>query len=1150
VGDITPPTDAQQSPGSGIRIYSRTLLYSVALALSLAVLAVAAALAWDRMNLVIDNVQRRAYVGQLEVLKNSRLKLIYSLEQTARLHSRLLSEQRQPDACDAGMADGADSAGILFPGELGAMPRAGSKNATPAPPILNTLSILGDTGCPSRERMLQKLSRSLASSVESLWDYPEISSYTFDPEGRFLAHGVRPAHDESTSRAAIQDEIAAATAHFQPGMRHLRETAPTSSLPFLAGVRRQADTGNRVLSIGAPIYSGKDRLFAVTAIDIERSAFDKIFMPAGRLPGFFVFDASHATAPVLLNDIGAGERALVQSIFKHWRFIHAAAHDLSVIEIGRRFYFVEAVGGTPWVAVYGFDFGDVLMRSESLWIGFSMFGTLLLLWGGVYLVNRYVLAPLSLASQRIVASEELNRTIIATAPVGLCMLDLQTAQTLLSNDLARTYARRWGRRPDLARSILDAYDAIVGQDAPARDSNTVLYTELPAPQEIGAPPLLAAFSHVRYQEREVLLCGLSDVTMHKEAEAMLQQARRNADEANEAKSMFLATISHEIRTPLHGAMGNLELLEKTNLSPSQRSTINTISRAFFSLLQIINNVLDLSKAGAGQLHLSADIVDLVGLLEDVALTFAPCIAKKEVQFLCLIDSRLPKKIHGDEARLRQIFNNLLSNAVKFTGNGKIVMRADLSALEAGDCAFTVQIADSGIGISERGRSKLFMPFQQANNAIAGTFGGTGLGLSLVKNLCDAMGGAIEVDSRQHHGASFTVSLKLPVFDSTEQNAEEIAAKPLANVAVALCCDDPLWRRHLCLQLESGGATVFEAGAGADATPIHCDTLLIACQDGQEKIYLPQLAVYPRARHVMLTPLGPLPPEQRAGCIRISALSQRGLLPAVNPAFNVMHSWGHIVPPPHENEATRAIEPGDEARRRSDAICTSADRAERSAAAPYATAFNILLVEDDLVNVTLAQQQLAMLGYTDIALARNGQEALEKCGKQAFQLILTDQFMPEMDGNRLAAALREQAYPATIIMVTASRPSPVDRKNLDAVLLKPVSLEQLRNVLSCHCPPLQAAAPPTGQAILWNAFMQDYPDTIGALESALRTNNQAQCLRQLHKLKGALEILRQPLAKQVAALERLSMTTPIAELTDAYHALQQALDRLITPVRPE
>jgi CheY-like chemotaxis protein len=321
-------------------------------------------------------------------------------------------------------------------------------------------------------------------------------------------------------------------------------------------------------------------------------------------------------------------------------------------------------------------------------------------------------------------------------------------------------------------------------------------------------------------------------------------------------------------------------------------------------------------------------------------------------------------------------------------------------------------------------------------------------------------------------------------------------------------------------------------------PIHCDTLLIACQDGQEEIYLPQLAVYPRARHVMLTPLGPLPPEQRAGRIRISALSQRGLLPAVNPAFNVRH------------EAIRTIEPGDEARRRSDAICTSADPAGRDATAPHATAFNILLVEDDLVNVTLAQQQLAMLGYTDIALARNGREALEKCGKQAFQLILTDQFMPEMDGNRLAAALREQAYPAAIIMVTASRPSPVDRKNLDAVLLKPVSLEQLRNVLSCHCPPLQAAAPPTGQAVLWNAFIEDYPDTIGALESALRTNDKAQCLQQLHKLKGALEILRHPLAKQVAALERLSMTTPIAELTDAHQALRQALDRLITPVRPE
>ena len=1143
---------------SCVPAYNRSLLYAVALALSFAVLTVSAALAWDQMNLVIDNVQRRNYVEQLDTLKNNQRKLIYSLHQIARLHSRLLIQSHKNGRCDTG---------IVFPGELNRMQGA-EANANAAPFITTTLD---DTGCASDLPLLRKLSRSLTFSIHNLWNYPEISNYTFDLKGRFLAQSGPSTDAMPISKGDIRNNIASVTAPLQPGIQYLRQTAETSALPFFTGIHRRADGADEVLSIGVPIYD-KDRLFAITAIDIERRAFNKVFMPSGRLPGFFVFDTSRPS-PILLNSIAAGERPLVQSILTHWHSINTIAHDLSVTAIGHCFYLAETIAGTPWVAVYSFNFGDILAVSESLWmwIGFSMFGTLLLLWSGIYLVNRYMLVPLFMASQRIAASEELNRTIIATAPVGLCMVDLRTIQLLLANDLARSYAERWGQRPDLARSILDAYNAIAGPNATA-DRNDVQYTELPTPQDIKAPPLLAAFSHVRYQERDVLLCGLSDISVHKEAEAMLQQARQSADEANSAKSMFLATISHEIRTPLHGAMGNLELLENTCLSPSQHSTIGTINRAFFSLLQIINNVLDLSKAGTGQLHLSTDVFNPVALLEDVALTFAPCIAKKNVQFFCLLDGRLPNRLHGDEARLRQIFNNLLSNAVKFTSSGKIVMRADLSDLQADDCAFTVQIIDSGIGISAGDQEKLFKPFQQANHTIAGTFGGTGLGLSLVKNLCDAMGGAIEVNSRPDEGACFTVSLKLPVSNLIKEHAgkktsdaeakaevkteikAEMPTQALANVTIALCCNDPLWHQHLCRQLEASGATVHAIAIATDVTPevaiaaqmpatvIHYDTVLIACQNNQEAIYLPLLMHYPHSRRVLLTPLGPLPPEQQAACIRVSALSQHDLLLAVNPAVD-------LAPPllacPLSSEQKAK---SDEISKRSYPPHKIQNVSTNAVVANDAEMLNILLVEDDSVNVALAQQQLAVLGYKHIDLAHNGQEALEKCSEQAYQIILTDQFMPEMDGNHLAATLRQKAYPATIIMVTASRPSPKDRENLDAVLLKPVSLEQLRNALSCHCLPstpiAPTSAPTSSQIILWNAFLQDYTSAMDTLELASREGNRNLCLQQLHKLKGALGILKQPIVKQVTTLERRSKTASFGTMSNAYRELREALDQLI------
>jgi two-component system capsular synthesis sensor histidine kinase RcsC len=1118
--------------------YNRRLLYAVALALSFAVLAVSAALAWDQMNLVIDNVQRRNYVEQLDALKNQQRKLIYTLDQIARLHSRLLIQPHQGGQCDTG---------IIFPGELNLLQNAAPHDANTDPIITTTLD---EADCTRGLSLLRKLSRSLAFSIRSLWNYPEISYYTFDLKGHFLAQSDRAGIASAPSKDRAREEIASAAAPLRPGIQNLLK-AGAPALPFITGIHQRAGgyEGDEVLSIGVPIY-GKNKLYAITAIDIDHQAFNKMFMPSGRLPGFFVFDTSRS-APILLNNIAADEHSSVHSILGNWGAINTIPHDLSVTAVDGRFYLAEAIVGTPWVAVYSFNFGDILIVSESLWmwIGFSMFGVLLLLWGAIYLINRYMLAPLTLASQRIAASEALNRTIIATAPVGLCMVGLQTRQLLLANDLARSYAERWGPRPDLARSILDAYETIAAPSGGTR-KNKVLYMELPASQDIDAPPLLAAFSHVQYQECDVLLCGLSDITIHKQAEAMLQQARQSADEANAAKSMFLATISHEIRTPLHGAMGNLELLGNTNLSPSQHSTIGTIDRAFFSLLQIIDNVLDLSKAGAGQLHFSSDIFNLPDLLEDVALTFAPCIAKKEVQFFCLLDHRLPSALYGDKARLRQIFNNLLSNAVKFTSRGKITLRADLSELQADGCTFTVQIIDSGIGIALHDQQKLFKPFQQANHTIAGSFGGTGLGLSLVKNLCDAMGGTIEVDSSPDQGACFTAALKLPISNGMEEHAADFPIPVLTGVTIALCCDDPLWHGNLCVQLEVAGATVIAAESAIEAQQAvsgnNCDTFLIACQDYQDTLYLPRLMRYPHARHVLLTPLGPLPAEQQAACIRVSALSRRDLLLAVNPAFDV----GSVVEyPPHFPQKAGTGETierhGSQHKipKMMECLSTASDAATR----------HILLVEDDPVNVALAQQQLAVLGYTQIDLAHNGQEALEKCRKQNYQIVLTDQFMPEMDGNLLAATLRRQAYPASVIMVTASSPSPVDRKNLDAVLLKPVSLDQLRNALS-SCPlPLPLSSPITspsapshqsGQLILWNAFLQDYASTMDTLELASREGNRSVCLQQLHKLKGALGILQQPLVKQVTVLERRSKTASFGSMSNAYHGLREALDQLI------
>lgn len=1176
---------------SSVRRQKRALLYTVALALSFAVLAVTSALAWDRLNEVIDNVQRRIYVRQLDLLKSNQHKLVISLDQIAKLHSRIMRNQHGA-ICNTGIRFPADP--DRERGNVAATKKPGTDITTSrqmpgaAGRSIHFSSILPETGpdagCACRRHLLQKLSISIAASVHNLWDDPGIGNYTYTPDNKFLAQAGKhiPSDFGPMSDAApeaISAWIANITRHLAAGLQHWTQAKQNPASPFLTGLHSTAAAAphRQVFSIAAPVYNTPDVMLAVTAIDIDRNAFDKILLHGERPPGFFVFDTS-GRVPVLMNNHNDDEQPMLLAISRNWDFLAAGARDLSVTEIGSRFFFVETVAGTPWVAIYCFSLGDILMVSESLWmwISLSMFGALLLLWGGIYLINRYVLLPLNHASQRLVASEQLNRTIIATAPVGLCMLDLQTMQPLLANDLASSYARRWGRQPDLAHSILAAYREIAQQyaadakglssatdSAPAARTDTVLYTELPPTPEIGAPPLLAAFSQLWHQGREVLLCGLSDISIHKEAEAMLQQARLSADQANEAKSMFLATISHEIRTPLHGAMGNLELLANTRLTAAQRSTIGTINRAFDSLLQIINNVLDLSKAGAGQLHLNSESFNFSDLLEDVARTFAPCIVKKGVRFLFLADSNLPPCLHGDEARLRQIFNNLLSNAVKFTNSGMIVMRADLLAIAPGSCTFSVRITDTGIGISEHDRKKLFVPFQQANASIAGQFGGTGLGLSLVKNLCDAMNGTIAIDSLQDHGTEIAITLTLPVaiIHASESNA---AGPLLKDVSIALHSTDPAWDLQLRALLSGHGARVHalyaDKGGENDA-----EIVLIACQESDRAAQLLRLAASPARKHglskvparsVLLTPLGPLRPERRGGNVLISTLSRKGLLLALNPAFAIPDESRHAAMDGGHDELAgyhHRFEINLPPQMMQQATASTASQQRRTPIPP----FRILLVEDDLVNVTLAQQQLTLLGYVDIERAANGQEALEKCRHNTYQLILTDQFMPKMDGNHLAATLRRRAYPATIIMITASRPSPAHRKNIDGLLLKPVSLEQLRIALSNHC--LQAmqpqaslpaiSTPETSPAqphgnILWDAFLQDYAVTMQVLEMAVRQGDNVGCAQQLHKLKGALTILREPLAAEAAALEHALLATQCTALTDDFHHLKLALQAMV------
>ena len=646
----------------------------------------------------------------------------------------------------------------------------------------------------------------------------------------------------------------------------------------------------------------------------------------------------------------------------------------------------------------------------------------------------------------------------------------------------------------------------------------------------------------------------------------LALAKRAADEANTAKSEFLANVSHEVRTPLNGVIGAAELLGDSALTPAQRDHVHIISESAEALLAIINDILDYSKIEAGRLDLEHRPLRLREHLGNAMKALASRVGQRDLELLSDIPADVPDTLIGDPGRLRQVLFNLVGNAVKFTEHGEVVLGVRLQETDGDQVTLRFTVTDTGIGIPHHKQKAIFDEFVQADASTTRRYGGTGLGLAIASRLVTAMGGEVGLESEEGQGSTFHFSARFGLGSAVTVEATDPSAD-LRGVRTLIVDDNATNRRILADMVRSWGLRA-QTVPGVNAA---LDELRRAIRSGDpvqlvlSDVQMPEADGFELARAVHDDPALGHPP--------IVLLTSGGLPDAATAdAAGVAASLFKPVKHSELLETIQAVM----------GVAPARTPAARNATASTIAPINVLLAEDSLANQRLAVGMLEKQGHR-VTVVGTEAAAVDACMAQPFDVVVMDLQMPEMDGFEAVRVIRQRerethAAPTPIVALTARAMADDEalcrRAGFDGYLAKPFRSQQLHAALAAIVPPRDAvkpdAAPEPASAegrLDWTAavdavegdrvllgkvvrgFLDQYPSLVAELKAGLDVSDLPAVQRVAHTLGGSLRMFDGTRVVDLARqLESVCRNGVRDEAATAWRLLREELDAVEPELR--